>query len=192
MRLRSPYTGWRPGAIAQTGSEVMGEMRRLLSVLRIEPEDEGDGVSYDPAPGLDQLGQLVERVRSAGVAVEVTVTGAARPLAPGVDLCAYRVVQESLTNVLKHAGPARAGVSLLYRPAELEIRVTDDGGGSERAAAPDCEKGHGLIGMREGVKPCGPARRASCSRTPRPSACSPRSTPSRPERCSSRPASPGA
>ncbi|MGW4638476.1 sensor histidine kinase [Sphaerisporangium sp. NPDC004334] len=138
--------------IAQTGSEVMGEMRRLLSVLRIEPEDEGDGVSYDPAPGLDRLGQLAERVRSAGVAVEVTVTGAARPLAPGVDLCAYRVVQESLTNVLKHAGPARAGVSLLYRPAELEIRVTDDGGGSERAAAPDSEKGHGLIGMRERVK----------------------------------------
>ncbi|MFC4529270.1 sensor histidine kinase [Sphaerisporangium dianthi] len=138
--------------IAQTGSEVMGEMRRLLSVLRIEPEDDGEGVSYDPAPGLDRLGQLVERVRSAGVAVEVTVTGVERQLAPGVDLCAYRVVQEALTNVLKHAVPARAGVSLGYRPAELVIRVTDDGGGGGRSAASDGEKGHGLIGMRERVK----------------------------------------
>ncbi|MFC4585793.1 sensor histidine kinase [Sphaerisporangium corydalis] len=134
--------------IAETGSEVMGEMRRLLSVLRIEPED--DGVSYDPAPGLDRLGQLAERVRSAGVPVEVTVRGTARPLAPGIDLCAFRVVQECLTNVLKHAGPARAEVTLSYRPAELELRVTDDGRG--RAGSGTDSGGHGLMGMRERVK----------------------------------------
>ncbi|GAA3805527.1 sensor histidine kinase [Sphaerisporangium flaviroseum] len=135
--------------IADTGSEVMGEMRRLLAVLRIEPED--DGVSYDPAPGLDRLGQLVERVRSAGVPVEVTVTGSVRPLASGIDLCAYRVVQECLTNVLKHAGSARAQVVLRYGSAELELRVTDDGSGAGTAVAPDTD-GHGLIGMRERVK----------------------------------------
>jgi signal transduction histidine kinase len=136
--------------IADTGSEVMGEMRRLLSVLRIEPEDD-DGVSYDPAPGLDRLGQLVDRVRSAGLPVEVTVSGSVRPLASGIDLCAYRVVQESLTNVLKHAGSARAQVSLWYGPTQLLLRVTDDGGGSGPVETPD-GGGHGLIGMRERVK----------------------------------------
>lgn len=132
--------------IADTGSEVMGEMRRLLSVLRIDPDDEADG--YDPAPGLQRLGPLVERVRSAGVPVQVSITGAVRPLPSGIDLCAYRVVQECLTNVLKHAGPATARVSLTYG-AELELRVSDDGGGTAVKAK---EGGHGLIGMRERVK----------------------------------------
>ncbi|MFI7707896.1 sensor histidine kinase [Nonomuraea sp. NPDC049480] len=132
--------------IADTGSEAMGEMRRLLSVLRIDVDDDADG--YDPAPGLQRLDQLVERVRSAGLTVEVSITGTVRPLAPGIDLCAYRVVQECLTNVLKHAGPATAWVSLHYGD-ELELRVTDDGRGA--AATPE-GNGHGLIGMRERVK----------------------------------------
>lgn len=133
--------------IADTGSEVMGEMRRLLSVLRIDVDEDAD--SYDPVPGLQRLEQLVERVRSAGAPVEVAITGSARPLAPGIDLCAYRVVQECLTNVLKHAGPATAWVSLDYGATELELRVTDDGCGV--AVTPE-EDGHGLIGMRERVK----------------------------------------
>jgi signal transduction histidine kinase len=138
--------------IADTGSEVMAEMRRLLAVLRIDMDgtddrdDDGDG--YDPAPGLQRLEQLVDRVRSAGVPVHVSITGSARPLAPGIDLCAYRVVQECLTNVLKHAGPATAWVSLHYG-AELELRVTDDGHGEAVTEGGD---GHGLIGMRERVK----------------------------------------
>ncbi|TMR93332.1 sensor histidine kinase [Nonomuraea basaltis] len=133
--------------IADTGSEAMGEMRRLLSVLRIDTDDD-DADGYDPAPGLQRLDQLVERLRSAGLTVEVSITGQVRPLAPGIDLCAYRVVQECLTNVLKHAGPATAWVSLHYG-AELELRVTDDGRG---AAATPQENGHGLIVMRERVK----------------------------------------
>lgn len=137
--------------IADTGSEVMAEMRRLLAVLRVDDGDDGDGDgdgSYDPAPGLDRLRQLVERVRSAGVPVEVSITGVVRPLPPGIDLCAYRVLQECLTNVLKHAGPATARVSLHYG-ADLELRVSDDG----RGAPPDPGgNGHGLIGMRERVK----------------------------------------
>ncbi|MFI6596632.1 sensor histidine kinase [Nonomuraea sp. NPDC050536] len=133
--------------IADTSSEAMGEMRRLLAVLRIEADDEGD--SYDPAPGLERLGQLVERMRSAGVAVDVEITGSARPLSPGIDLCAYRVIQESLTNVLKHAGPAHAWVALRYSVDELELRITDDGHGAAAVTEPD---GHGLIGMRERVK----------------------------------------
>ncbi|GII81118.1 ATPase [Sphaerisporangium rufum] len=138
--------------IAGTGSEVMAEMRRLLTVLRIDTGDadnpeEGDG-GYDPAPGLDRLGQLVDRVRSAGVPVELSVTGVPRPLPPGIDLCAYRVLQECLTNVLKHAGPATARVFLHYGAA-LEIRVSDDGRG---APAVPTEDGHGLIGMRERVR----------------------------------------
>ncbi|AQZ62041.1 hypothetical protein BKM31_11655 [[Actinomadura] parvosata subsp. kistnae] len=130
--------------IAGTGSEALGEMRRLLSILRIDTEDEG----YDPAPGLERLDQLVERMRSAGLPVEVSVTGSVRPLPPGIDLCAYRVVQECLTNVLRHAGPATARVRLHYG-GELELRVTDDGRG---AAAAVREEGHGLIVMRERVK----------------------------------------
>jgi signal transduction histidine kinase len=132
--------------IADTGSEAMGEMRRLLSVLRIEVNDDAEG--YDPAPGLQRLEQLVERVNSAGLPVKMSITGAVRPLPPGIDLCAYRIVQESLTNVLKHAGPATATVSLHYG-AELELRVTDDGRGP--TVTPDGD-GHGLIGMRERVK----------------------------------------
>ncbi|GAA2672585.1 sensor histidine kinase [Nonomuraea recticatena] len=132
--------------IADTGSEVMGEMRRLLSVLRIDADDEGDG--YDSVPGLQRLDQLVERVRSAGVPVHVSITGSVRPLPSGIDLCAYRVVQECLTNVLKHAGQASAWVSLTYG-RELELRVADDGVGAAPTSQGD---GHGLIGMRERVK----------------------------------------
>ncbi|MEV4380027.1 ATP-binding protein [Streptosporangium sp. NPDC049644] len=118
--------------IADTGSEVMAEMRRLLAVLRIDTDDGDEDGGYDPAPGLDRLHHLVERVRSAGVPMEMSITGAVRPLPPGIDLCAYRILQECLTNVLKHAGPAMAHVSLHYG-ADLELRVGDDGRGAPPA-----------------------------------------------------------
>ncbi|TYB57598.1 sensor histidine kinase [Nonomuraea sp. PA05] len=140
--------------IADTGSEAMAEMRRLLAILRIDLNDDtgdsgdDDMEGYDPAPGLQRLDQLVERLRSAGLPVEVEITGLVRPLPPGIDLCAYRVVQECLTNVLRHAGPATARVFLHYG-AELELRVTDDGRGADAVRHED---GHGLIVMRERVK----------------------------------------
>ncbi len=131
--------------IATSSFEAQEEMRRLLAVLRTNGED----FSYAPAPGLAGLNELADRVRAAGVPVEVTVHGGPRPVGPGVDQCVYRVVQESLTNVLKHAGPARAVVVLDYTATGLIVRVSDDG-----ATRPPPEQlqgagTHGLLGMRE-------------------------------------------
>ncbi|GII88357.1 ATPase [Sphaerisporangium siamense] len=134
--------------IADTGTEVMGEMRRLLAVLRVAADDDPDADNYAPAPGLRRLETLAERMRAAGVPVKVSITGTVRPLPPGIDVCAYRIVQESLTNVLKHAGRATTRVHLHYG-ADLELRITDDGPGASVAPGDD---GHGLIGMRERVK----------------------------------------
>ncbi len=126
-----------------TSAEALDEMRRMLALLRTD-----DGKPYDPAPGLGRLDELLDRVRAAGVPVELVVTGDRRPLAPGVDLCAYRVVQEGLTNVLKHAAAARATVTLRYEPERLVARVQDDG----RGPVADDSEGHGLIGMTERAK----------------------------------------
>ncbi|MGI5348497.1 sensor histidine kinase [Streptomyces sp. CA-250714] len=127
------------GTIADTSGEALAELRRLLAVLRVEggdrPGDDGpqlvggieDQAEFGPAPGLDQLPDLTERVRGAGVPVQFTVTGEPRPLAPGAGQCAYRVVQEALTNVLKHAYPAEAAVTVAYEPRQLTVTVTDDG-----------------------------------------------------------------
>jgi signal transduction histidine kinase len=138
--------------IARTSAEALEEMRRLLTVLRVGPGDPTDGShpAHDPAPGLDRLGELVDRVAAAGVPVEVLVVGEPQPLAPGVQLCLYRVVQESLTNVVKHAAPARVTVTLEYRPDEVTARITDDGAGASQAAGRSA--GHGLVGMRERVR----------------------------------------
>ncbi|WP_251019407.1 sensor histidine kinase [Streptomyces sp. ISL-11] len=138
------------GTISATSGEALEEMRRLLAVLRVGPEDageDGDG-PYRPTPGLDRLEELAERVRAAGVPVELEITGERRPLAPGADLCAYRVVQEALTNVIKHARPARATVRVAFRPRRLTVSVTDDGRGT-LSAIHGPPTGHGLIGMRE-------------------------------------------
>lgn len=134
--------------IVGTSREALEELRRLLSVLRIPPDRPEDALdAYDPAPGLDRLGGLLDRVRAAGVPVELKVEGDARPLAPGVELCVFRVVQESLTNVLKYAQDSRAEVELTYRKDDLQVRVVNDG----RCVSRDDQRntGQGLAGMRE-------------------------------------------
>ena len=139
-------TGASLDTINDTSRRALEEMRHLLSVLRIPPErPEDDLDSYDPAPGLDRLDDLLARVRRAGVAVDLTVRGEPRPLTAGRDLCVYRIVQESLTNVLKHAQPACAAVELSYREHDILVRITDDG---DAVPAPR-QEGQGLIGMRE-------------------------------------------
>ncbi|HST81435.1 MAG TPA: sensor histidine kinase [Kineosporiaceae bacterium] len=135
--------------IAVTSREAMSEMRRLLAVLRVATaQEQTDGGTDEPAPGLSRLNDLAERVRSAGVPVDVTVTGQVTELPSGADLCAYRVVQESLTNVLKHAGAARAAVVLDYQPGALVVRISDDGPGLTPRPI-ESPPAHGLLGMRE-------------------------------------------
>lgn len=140
--------------ISTTGRTAVTEMRRMLGVLR----DSEPGEEYAPQPGIDQLDRLVAQMRRAGLPVEFTWQGAPRQLPTGVELAAYRVVQEALTNTLKHAGPSLSSVRLRLRYGEdtLEIHICDDGRG---AAAPvggthdglPNHQGHGLIGMRERV-----------------------------------------
>ncbi|MEU6140079.1 sensor histidine kinase [Streptomyces sp. NPDC047081] len=135
--------------IAGSSGEALAELRRMLGLLRADGvQGAADGA---PAPGLDQLADMVERVRAGGVPVDLRVTGEARPLPPGVQLCLYRVVQEALTNVLKHAPGAHATVQLAYRAGEMTLSVQDDGKGVNPARKQE-RGGHGLIGMRERAK----------------------------------------
>lgn len=131
-------------AIEQTGHEALDEMRRLLGMLRRG----GEELALSPQPRLQELDRLADQVRAAGLPVELTVEGEPRDLPPGVELSAFRIVQEALTNSLKHAGPARARVVVRYRDDSLELVVADDGAGS---ATPATSAGLGLIGMRERV-----------------------------------------
>jgi signal transduction histidine kinase len=129
--------------VEETGRQAMGEMRRLLGIVH---EDE-PRVALAPQPGIADLDALVEQVRRAGLPVELTMQGEPKVPAPGVELAAYRIVQEALTNTLKHAGPARARVSARYEADALRLEIADDGrGGSKRRGG-----GHGLVGMRERV-----------------------------------------
>jgi signal transduction histidine kinase len=133
-------------AIAQTGRQALAEMRRLLGVLRSGDDQAG----LTPVPGLEQIRELLDQAREAGMSVSLTLYGAPRPLSEGAELAAYRVVQESLTNTRKHGGLAAAArVTLSYEPDRLLLRMTDDGLGA--AAAPD-GSGHGLTGMRERIE----------------------------------------
>jgi signal transduction histidine kinase len=129
--------------VEETGRAGLAEMRRLIGVLT----DADEAASTAPMPGLAQLDPLLDTVRAAGLPVELMRTGTPRVLPVGADLAAYRVIQESLTNALKHAGPANARVSLDFASDRLTIEVADDGRG--RPAEPGI--GHGLIGMRERV-----------------------------------------
>jgi signal transduction histidine kinase len=132
-------------SIETAGRQALTEARRLLGVLRRKDERE----ELEPQPSIDRIDFLVEQVQRAGLPVELAIEGEPIPLGAGVDLCAYRVVQEGLTNALKHAGQARAEVVLRYGPSALDIDVRDDGRGS--GATNGTETGHGLIGMRERV-----------------------------------------
>jgi signal transduction histidine kinase len=131
-------------AVEQTGHQAMAEMRRLLGIAHAEP----DTPALAPQPGLADLETLVEQVRRAGLPVALAVDGAPHAVAPGVGLAAYRIVQEALTNALKHAGPARAWVTVSYQPDALELEIADDGPG---VASVDATGGHGLVGMHERV-----------------------------------------
>jgi signal transduction histidine kinase len=136
-------------AIEGTGRQALAEMRRLLGVLRTDDEATA---SLLPQPGVARLDELVANVRAAGLPVELVVEGEPVPLPAGVELSAYRIVQEALTNSLKHGGRANAAVRLRYTHGGLEVSVTDDGRGL--AATPangDATVGHGLVGMRERV-----------------------------------------
>jgi signal transduction histidine kinase len=133
--------------IRRSAKEAMEEMRRLLDVLR----EDGDGGELLPQPGLGLLPELVEHARGAGVDVTLAVDGEPRPLAPGLDLSAYRIVQEGLTNVRKHAAGAPARVTVTWAPRELGLEVRDAGAGGD-AHAINGTGGHGLVGMRERVR----------------------------------------
>ncbi|MFW5417542.1 sensor histidine kinase [Nocardiopsis sp. CNT-189] len=140
--------------IERTGRETLAEMRRIVGVLRMSEPDRDDRAARSPQPGVADIGALLGHLRDAGVDAELRVSGAARDLPPVQGLTVYRVVQESLTNVLKHAGPgARARVGLDYRPGEIAVEVTDDGAGRRPAPGPPAgdadEPGHGILGMRE-------------------------------------------
>ncbi|MER5562600.1 sensor histidine kinase [Streptomyces sp. NPDC002506] len=138
--------------ISGTSAEALEELRRMLRVLR-EAEDTAPAA---PMPGLARVAELVERVRGGGVDVTLRTLGAPRPLAPGVELCAYRVVQEALTNVLKHAPDSRAEVQLRYEAHQLAVSVINGRDGPRRQGAIQDRVrtggGHGLIGMRERAK----------------------------------------
>ena len=162
--------------ISGTSTEALEEMRRMLRLLRADEDGDGpdgfggtgpDGSAGSapdaPMPGLARLSEMVERVRSGGVPVELRVDGTPRPLAPGVELCAYRVVQEALTNVVKHAPAAPTLVQLRYETHEVTVAVTNEAPRAEPATAPAPGPsgkrpgthpvgGHGLIGMRERAK----------------------------------------
>jgi signal transduction histidine kinase len=132
----------RFGDIAGSARDALGEMRRLLGVLR---EDAGGGGERQPQPGLDRLQELIDDARAIGMPVRLTLHGPVVPLAPSVDLAAYRIVQEALTNARRHAPGAGVEVDIRYEAHALHLFVRDDGPGP----APGWSDGNGLIGMRE-------------------------------------------
>jgi signal transduction histidine kinase len=136
-------------AAEDVGRQALGDLRRLLGVLRADEESSHDPTASPPPPqpGLSLLDALVAQVRSAGIAVEVHVDGDPVQLPAGLDLTAYRIVQEALTNTLKHAGATHAWIHLVHAPASLSIDVVDDGTGTATEAA----AGHGLSGIAERV-----------------------------------------
>jgi signal transduction histidine kinase len=131
-------------SIETASRQALGDIERMLGILRA-PDEES---CCDVTPGMGQLGVLCGQVREAGLPVELTVEGEARPLPASLDLTAYRIVQESLTNTLKHAGKAKATVRVRYEERALALEVMDDGHGTTPATAGG---GRGLVGMRERV-----------------------------------------
>src|SRR5438874_10689342 len=140
-------------AIESSGRDALVELRRLLGILRSGDEQ----LAIGPQPGLGSLQSLVEQVRASGLPVQLRIEGKPVHLPAGIDLSAYRIVQEALTNVVKHAGDAAAEVVIRYGARVLELDVLDDGHG--RTASRN-GSGHGLIGMRERVALYGARREA--------------------------------
>jgi signal transduction histidine kinase len=132
--------------VEASGRTGLAEMRRLLEVLKAE----GDGNGRSPQPGLAHLDELLDAMRASGLRVEAVIEGSPRRLPPGVDLSSYRIVQEALTNVLRHAGGASVRVVVRYEPDAVELEIADDGPGPPED--PEATGGHGLIGMRERVQ----------------------------------------
>ena len=130
-------------AIEATGRQALSEMRRLFELLRRDDEPP----AHAPQPTLGELDALVSHVRGAGLPVEVRIEGEPASLPPGIAVSAYRIVQEALTNVLKHAGPASAQVVVRYGSRDLELEIPDDGRGPHAGDG----SGQGLNGMRERV-----------------------------------------
>jgi len=131
--------------ISDVSRSSMGEMRQMLALLRDDSAaGSQDGVSYEPARGLKDVDLLVETYRSAGLAVQSSTSGTPRELSASADLCAYRIIQEALTNTLKHAGPSTASVGVTYDLDALQVVVSDNGRGATTTTG-----GHGLVGLRE-------------------------------------------
>src|SRR5438105_1543373 len=130
--------------VERAGRTALGEMRRLLGAMR----DDGEEAELVPQPGLDGLDSLLQEIGRAGLPVALHVDGEPVPLPRGIDLSAYRIVQEGLTNALKHARASNASVTVRYRPNELQIEVRDNGEGNSTSNG----LGHGLVGVRERVK----------------------------------------
>ncbi|MFG1793228.1 sensor histidine kinase [Nocardia sp. NPDC049149] len=138
-------------AISDASGKALEDMRRLLTLLRVDPDRPQAVPLVEPDLGVDRLDELVDNVTAAGVPVTKTVTGTVRRLAPGPELCIYRIVQESLTNVLKHAGSAHVRVTITYRVDDVVVEVVDNGSGVVRGVG-SAAGGQGLIGMRERAK----------------------------------------
>ena len=129
-------------AVETTARSAMDEMRQILTVLRADD----DSASVTPTPGLDDLPALIAQVAEAGIEVDLHVDGEPRPVPAAVGLAAYRITQEALTNVIKHAGRAHASVLVRYTDDDMLVEVRDDG---HAAASTTAAGGHGLVGMRE-------------------------------------------
>jgi signal transduction histidine kinase len=144
-------------AVEETSSDGLAEVRRLVTVLRPDLDQDGEEPRDQDTPGVDQLPTLIERVGLTGVAIEFTISGQPQPLPAGVGLCLYRAVQESLTNAIKHARGARVTVLLHYADSQVTLKVTNDGRGGppRRPTLPGgrlrqpSDSGKGLTGMYE-------------------------------------------
>ena len=131
-------------AIRVTGRQALIDMRRMLGIL-------GEGANQEPLPGLDGLGDLLEQVRAAGLSVELVLEGSRRSLDPALELSAYRIIQEALTNSLKHAGGGQARVIVRYGPRSLDISIDDERGPGAALPVEPAHDGRGIVGMRERV-----------------------------------------
>ncbi|MCP2342621.1 sensor histidine kinase [Actinomadura rupiterrae] len=139
--------------IEEVGRTALSEMRRIVGVLRTDRDEQAARGELAPQPGLGDLGELLDHVRETGLSVQLWIEGEARTPSPGVDVAAFRLIQEALTNTLKHAGPqARAWVRLRYTGEDLTVEIEDDGRGTATIVADNGDKpGHGLVGMYERV-----------------------------------------